>query len=323
MSWLPNTPPLAATLWERFWSIPVYQNALAAGMALAIICGLLSVFVVAKRMAFIGEGISHSAFGGAGLAYLLAVFVPFLREPHGRDLVIGLFAVTTALVIGRMAWRSHVSEDSAIGIALVAGMALGVVFLDLRLRAIESVQARGPLDPRLGGRPPLEDLLFGNLLNVTTADVPVVWGVAAAVLIVGALLFKELVFFAFDSEGATVFGVPAAAIHYGLLIALAVTVMVALRLLGVILASAFLVLPATVALLWSRRMGPVLAISAGTAVGSLVCGLALAMWLDFSVGPMVVLTLVAVLGMSSLAGRIRGRSRRRTAQAPALPVRLE
>ena len=302
-----ETSVTAVTLWQRFWApeFPVYRNALLAGTAIGLTCGVLSVFVVSKRMAFIGQGISHSAFGGAGLAYLLALFVPGLREPLLRDVVVAVFCVGTALVIGRLALGGRVSEDAAIGIALVAAMALGVILLDVRYEVFTRLVAAGRIDPAVGARAPFHDLLFGNLLNVTREEVWLAWGVAAVVLGGVALFFKELVFFAFDSEGATVFGVPARAMHYGLLILLAATILVAMRMLGVILASAFLVLPATIALLWSRRMGPVMAISVGVAVGSLYPGLVFAMWTDFTVGPIVVLALCVALAASYAASRLR------------------
>ena len=211
-----QTPVMAASLWARFWdpAFPIYRNGLLAGMAIAVVCGVLSVFVVSKRMAFIGQGISHAAFGGAGLAYLVGALAAGLGGSLARDLIVAGFCVVTALVIGRLAWRGRVSEDSAIGIALVAAMALGVVFLDLRRRR---VPAAGPVAN-------LHDLLFGNLLYVTPTDVWVSWGLAAAVLGGVTLFYKELLFFAFDREGAEVFGVPASWLHYGLLVALAATI---------------------------------------------------------------------------------------------------
>jgi hypothetical protein len=117
---------LAQTVWQRFWQYQFYQNALAGGVAIALLCSVLSVFVVLKRVAFAGQGISHAAFGGAGLALLLELFLPPLRMPILRDAVIAAFCVITALVIGRIARQRRLGEDSAIGICLVAAMALGV-----------------------------------------------------------------------------------------------------------------------------------------------------------------------------------------------------
>ena len=306
----PLTSPLAATLWARFWSVPCYRYGLSAGIALALVCGLLSVFVVSRRMAFIGEGISHSAFGGAGLWYLLALVLPFMRGDLVRDLVVGLFCIATAVIIGRMAWRGHVSEDSAIGIALVAGMALGVLFVDLRSGLYAAMRARGAVPEGVVARVPFEDLLFGNIVYVTATDLWWAGGLAAVVLLAAALFFKELIFFAFDSEGATVFGVPAQAIHYSLLVVLAATIMIAMRMLGVILASAFLVLPGTIAFRWSHRMWPVVAISMAAAAASVFVGLFLSILTNFTVGPVVVMTLCAFLAASHLINRLRQRARR-------------
>jgi len=309
MTWLAS-PALAVSLWGRLWTVDPFRHALLAGTAIALLCGVLSVFVVSKRMAFIGQGISHAAFGGAGLALLAGLFVPWLRTPHGRDLVIAVFCVATALVIGGLTRRGRVSEDSAIGITLVVAMALGILLLDLRSEVFEYLLRRGRIDPRLGGRAPFHDLLFGSLITVSRSDVWLAWGVTVVVLGAVALFYKELLFFAFDSEGATVFGVPAAAVHYGLLVALAVTIMLAVRMMGVILAGAFLVLPATIALRWSRRMRPVLIISASVAVGSLIPGIAVSVQANLTVGPVIVLVLCVVLAASyALNGLRRRRSR--------------
>ena len=298
-------PVFGLSLWQRLWTFPFYRNALAAGLAIAVLCGVLSVFVVSRRMAFIGQGISHAAFGGAGLALLLGLFVPWLRGPLARDLVIAAFCVATAAAIGRLAWRGRVSEDSAIGIALVTAMALGVILIDVRYAVFRRLLAAGRADPQLSGATSFHDLLFGNLLNVSRGEVWLAWGVAAVVLGAVAVFYRQVIFFAFDSEGAGVFGVPARAMHYGLLIALAVTVMVAMRMMGVILAGAFLVLPASIAMLWSQRMGPVVAISVGVAAGSLAPGLAIAVYTDFTVGPVIVLVLCVALGLSYAARACR------------------
>lgn len=293
-------PILAATLWTRFWSpaVPIYRHALLAGAAIALLCGVLSVFVVSKRMAFIGQGISHSAFGGAGLALFLGLYIPWLRSPLGRDLVIAVFCITVAVAIGRMAWRERVSEDSAIGIALVGAMALGVILLDLRMEKASTLVAAGRLDIQGLAAPKFEDILFGNLLALTRQEVWMAWGVALVSLAAVALFYKELVFYAFDSEGAAVFGVPATAVHYGLLVILAVTIVVAMRMMGVVLAAAFLVLPATIAMLWSRRMCRVMLLSVAFAVTSLVPGLVIAMHLNFTVGPVIVMVLCLALAAS-------------------------
>jgi zinc transport system permease protein len=168
--------PAAESVWQRLWEYPFYQNALAAGLAVALLCSVLSVFVVLRRMAFIGQGISHAAFGGAGLALLLGLLGPNFAGPLARDLIIAAFCVATALLIGRIARQQRVGEDSAIGICLVAAMALGVILLNIRAALYERLAAAATLDSTSAGyTPSFHDLLFGNILSIPRQEVVLTW----------------------------------------------------------------------------------------------------------------------------------------------------
>ena len=111
-------PAAGASLWERFWAFAFYQHALLAGVMVALACAVLSVFVVHRRMAFIGEGISHAAFGGISIALLLELVFPSLRHPLLRQGIVAVFCVGTAILMGRIGRQRRVGTDSAIGIAL-------------------------------------------------------------------------------------------------------------------------------------------------------------------------------------------------------------
>lgn len=306
-----------AGLWERFWEYG-YCWPLLGGMAIAALCGVLSVFVVLKRMAFIGQGISHAAFGGVGAAVLGALaadlYVPAwqgaLASPLARDAVVAAFCVISAVVIGYLSRRGRFSEDTAIGIVLVAAMALGVVLLDVRARWLSEAIGSGLLTRgQVGYTPSFHYLLFGDILSITRSDV-VVAGVLTGIVIATTIaLFKELVFFAFDEETAGVFGVPIRALYYGLLVCLGVAIVASMRSLGVVLASALLVLPGAAARCWSRRIGIVTILSALLAVAGVAAGLLLAIQLRFlSPGPVIVLTLCLLLAISYVLGRRKGRA---------------
>jgi ABC-type Mn2+/Zn2+ transport system permease subunit len=289
---------LAVSVWSRFLDHAFYHHALIAGLAMAVACSVLSVFVVSKRMAFIGQGISHAAFGGVGAALLLQVYLPVFEMPLLRDAVIAVFCVGTALLIGRFSRGRGVSEDSAIGICLVAAMALGMLLLDLR---------RG-----MGYTPSFHSILFGSILHIPGTAVWAACVQAAVIVALVLAFFKELVFFACDEESAQAFGVPTGAIYYGLLVCIAVTIVVTMRLLGVILCSALLVLPGSIAGLWSHRIRPVTWIAVVSAAGSVAAGLFLSIASGtLSTGPLIVLTLCAVLALSAMVRAVRERSRRR------------
>ena len=294
------TPILAASVWSRFLEYPFYHNALIAGVAMAAACAMLSVFVVYKRMAFIGQGISHAAFGGVGAALLLQAALPAFETPILRDAVVAVFCIATALLIGRVSRGRRVSEDSAIGICLVAAMALGMLLLDLR---------KG-----MGATPPFHSILFGSILGISRAAVWVACIEAACVVILVLAFFKELVFFTCDEEGAEVFGVPTGLVYYGLLVCIAVTIVIAMRLLGVILCSALLILPGATASLWSHRIRRVALIAVLCAAGCVTAGLFLAIAFgSLSTGPLIVLVQCAVLGVSWIVRSARERRAARRA----------
>jgi len=285
-----------ASLWERFASFAFYQHALFAGLATALACGLLSLFVVQRRMAFVGQGISHAAFGGMGVALLLELLLPAFRQPLIRDAVVAVFCIGTALAMGRIARARRMGHDSAIGIALVVAMAVGVLLLDVRAEWLRQLSARGeaPL-AELAYTPSFHDLLFGNILSIARSAVWFAVVVAAGVSIWLGIVYRGLVFYAADEEAAESFGLPVGFLRNGLLVALGVTIVVAMRLLGVILVSALLILPGAIAGFWARRVPGSLAVSVAASMASIVIGLALSMQLQvLSTGPLIVLVLAAL-----------------------------
>jgi zinc transport system permease protein len=292
-----------------FWDL--YGVQFLGGLAVAAVCSVLSVLVVLKRMSFIGEGIAHAAFGGVGVALLAGVALPALRPELARDGVVAVFCVLAALGIGWTARRARMAEDTSIGIWLVAAMALGVVLLDVRAQWVASLAQSGSLQGDIGYTPTFESLLFGDMLFISPGEVAAAWVLTAAVLLAMAMFYKELVFFAFDDEAARAFGVPTTAIYYGMLVALSLAVVVAMRSLGVILAAALLILPGATARLWSRRITLVLLASAFVGVGGLAAGFVLSVQLGvLSTGPVIVLTLALIFIVSAIVSAARRSLRR-------------
>ncbi|MFW6158313.1 MAG: metal ABC transporter permease [Planctomycetota bacterium] len=291
---------LALSVWARFMTFSFYQHALIAGVVIGVACALLSVFVVHKRMAFIGQGISHSAFGGVGLALLLQLYLPATRPPLVRDAIVAAFCVTAAVLIGRLTRGRRVSADSAIGICLVAAMAIGVLLLDLRTHLFRRMAEAGLLDrAELGYTPSFHDILFGSVLSIPVADVWLAVIEGGCVVLVVLAFFKELVFFTADEEAAEVFGVPVGFVYYGLLVCIALTIVIAMRLFGVILCSALFILPGATASFWSNRVGRVALVSALLAAACVTLGLFLSIWIGvLSTGPLIVLVMALAFGAS-------------------------
>ena len=245
------------------------QRALAAAILVSLLCGVLSTFVVLRRMAFIGVGISHSAFGGVALGFLLGV------DPLWTG--IG-FALMVALLIEYAQTRTAVEEDTAIGIFFAASMALGLVFLHLS-RAY-NVDVFG--------------FLFGNILAIDARQLWQILVVTVAVLAVILAFFKEIVFLSFDEEMAWVNGVPVKALRYLFLVLMALVVIVTIYLVGIILVSALLVIPGAISQNLARQLKSMVWAATGVSVGSAVGGLILSYAIDFPSGATIVLVLAVL-----------------------------
>jgi zinc transport system permease protein len=247
-------------------SLGFFQRALVAGLLLSLLCGVLSVFVILRRMAFIGVGISHSAFGGVALGFLLGL------DPLWSGIA---FAVGVALLIEWAQSRGRLEEDAAIGIFFASAMALGVLFL--HLSRTYNVDVFG--------------FLFGNILAVGPRQVVEISAVTVGVLLMVAAFYKELVFLSFDEEMAWVSGVPVKALRYLFLVLLALVIIMAIYLVGIILVSALLVIPGAIARNLTRHIVNMLWVSVGTALGASLGGLFLSYALDWPSGATVVLVL--------------------------------
>lgn len=273
----------------------VYWPAVVTAVAVAVPAAVLSVVVVLKRLAFIGQGVSHAAFGGVGLAAVLGLAGGSAAGELGMLGVVAAFCVAAALGIAWLSDRRGVQTDTAIGIVLAVAMAAG--FLLHRQAGQIAVRAGGP-------RPPaLESVLFGSVLWVGWADA-VVAGVVAAVVL-GVLWWRRrsLLFWAFDGGASEAFGVRAGAAKRTLLVLLAVTVVLVMKLAGVVLATALLVLPGAIALRLSDRLRAVGVLAIAGALLGVLAGLVLSFELDWPAGPSIVVALAALYGVARAIGR--------------------
>ena len=266
------------------------QRALLAGVLVATLCGVLGFFVVLKRLAFIGVGISHSAFGGIALGLLLGV------EPL---LAAAGFATIVAWGVGWISRKGRLHEDTVIGILFSSAMAFGVALISLS----RSYQVD------------LFGYLFGNILAVSPADLWMLAGIGAVVLLVVALLFKELLFLAFDEEVARASGLPVTRLYFVLLTCLALTIVAAIRVVGLILVEALLVIPAAIGYQLADGYRGMLGIAVCSAALSAVAGLCISYVLDIAAGATIVLVLTALFFAAVGVGRVR----RRGSQAASNP----
>ncbi len=280
----------------------LFLPAVSAAVAVAILCGPLSVFVVLRRLAFVGHGVSHAAFGGIGLAAMLGLIVPGAAASAGYFAVVGAFCLgAAALIAAAGANRRGVSrvgewrEDTLVGVTLVASLAMGALLLHVRARS-------GPIGTSV------ESSLFGSIFAVRGADAVAAWivGIGAGMVLVAAR--RPLVFWAFDEPAADAFGVSCARMRMLLMVLLGVAVIVAMKLAGVLLATALLVLPGAAAVRLSNRLGAVFVLSVAVALLGVLGGLVLSFEADLPPGPCIVMVLVGLLIVSVAVG-IGARSR--------------
>jgi len=264
------------------------QRALLAGILVSITCGVIGTYVVVRRMVFISGGISHSAFGGIGLGYLV-----------GIDPVIGamVFAIASALGIGAISRRTRLSEDTAIGILWAVGMALGVIFIGLSS----------------GFAPDLFGYLFGNILAVSFSDLALMLGVTMVMLVVVVVLFKEFLSLSFDEEFARVSGVHTGWLYFTLVILIALSVVVLIRAVGIVLLIALLTIPAAISRQFVSSLGRMMLLSTVLSIVFVVCGLLLSYVLDLASGA----TIILLSGVAFLVSLGLSRWRRRALAAGA------
>ncbi|MBW1917226.1 MAG: metal ABC transporter permease [Deltaproteobacteria bacterium] len=262
----------------NFLPLDFFQRALLAGVMLSLLCGMLSVFVILRRMAFIGVGISHSAFGGVALGFLLGI------DPLWTG--VG-FSVVVALLIEWVRSQGRLEEDAAIGIFFAAAMALGVVFL--HFSRTYNVDVFG--------------VLFGNILAIGEDQLMQILIVTLVVLATMMAIFKELVFLSFDEEMAWVSGVPVEALRCLFLVIMALVIIASIYLVGIILVSALMVIPGAIARNLTQKIRTMVAVSISAALGSTLGGLYFSYQVDWPSGATVVLLLSLLFIMVALFSR--------------------
>lgn len=260
------------------------QNALMAGLLASIACGIVGVYVVVKRIIFISGGIAHASFGGIGLGYFI-----------GISPVIGalIFSLASALGIGYISKRTRLPEDTAIGILWAIGMALGIVFIGLTP----------------GYAPDLFSYLFGNILTVPTSDLIIMLVLDAIIIGIVLAFYKEFLALAFDEEYGKVIGIPVEGLYLLLLCLIALTVVILLRIVGMILIIALLTIPATLARQFTYDLRKMMLLAIAFGVGLTFGGLWLSYVLDLASGATIVLlggaTLLVVFAVKGIRRRRR------------------
>ena len=226
------------------------RNALLAGVFVSIACGIIGTFVVIKRIVFVSGGIAHAAYGGIGLGYyfkysvlpiLLADAAQARLDPRpGYYPLFGaiLFSLVSAVAMGLVQRRTRQRADTVIGAMWAIGMATGIIFVDLTA----------------GYKVDLMSYLFGSILAVQPSELLVILGLDIVVILLVVLFYKELVAISFDETFATVENVPVDVIYIVLLCMVALTVVMMMRVVGLIMVIALLTMPAAISGQFARDM---------------------------------------------------------------------
>ena len=272
------------------------QRAFVAALIVGTLCSTIGVYVVLRKLAFIGDGIAHASFAGVVVAYI-----------RGLDYYVGaaIVAIVTALGIGFVNRRGNVSLDTAIGVLFTGAFALGV-FLMSRLQnyAVD-----------------LQSFLFGNILAVSKGDLILIVALSALVVVSMVLLYRPLLYTSFDPVVAEASGINAGFVSYALLVLLALTIIISLETVGIVLVAALLVTPAASAYQLTRRFTRMLALSATIGAACAVLGLYTSYYLQAASGATIVLLATAFFFVAMFVGRLR-RTTSTATGAPSAPSLL-
>ncbi|MCK5834006.1 metal ABC transporter permease [bacterium] len=248
------------------FSYSFFQRALAAGVISGVLCGILSIYIIARRMAFIGQGISHAAFGGVALGLFFGI------NPLTPA---ALFAIAMAFGINFFSKHGRVSRDTIIGILLSSSMAIGAILIALSKNYSGSISS----------------YLFGSILSVGKAELWYLIVVTFICLVFVGIFFKELKFIAFDERMAGLYGIHKDAIQLGLLVGIALAVIAAIQVLGIILVNAFLIIPGAIAVMLCRKYNSLFWVAPTIGAVSALIGLVISFLLNIPSGAAIVLLL--------------------------------
>ncbi len=260
------------------------RNAVYAGLLASVACGVIGAYVVVKRIVFISGGISHASFGGLGAAAWLGV-------SHLLGALV--FSLAAALVIGWFSIKGREREDTLIGALWAIGMAVGIVFMDMT--------PGYTVDPT--------SILFGDILRVSRPDVYLVAGLNIVILATVWFFYKEFLAISLDQEFAELRGLPVGALYLLLLCLVALTVVVMLRVVGIVLVIALLTIPAAISRWHTSRLFTMMILSTLFGAAFILTGLAASYITDRPAGACIILIAAGVYAALWAIRAIRQRGR--------------
>ena len=250
------------------------QRALISGVAIAILCSIVGLFLVLRRYSLFGDAIAHSSFGGIALGLLAGIYPLWTAY---------CVSIASAIIITKIKNKYNISGDASIAVLLSSGIAVGLVIIGL--------SGGFSID--------IFSFLFGSILLVSSDDVMLVLFLTGGILIVILLLYRQILYSTFNEEQAKVSGISVEKINYLLVFMAGITVVTSIQLVGVLLISALFVIPNVTAIMYGKSFKQTALISVGFSVFSVVAGILLSYIFDITPAGTIVL-----LSISLLAGTI-------------------
>jgi len=249
------------------------QRAIISGIAIALLCSVVGLFLVLRRYSLFGDAIAHSSFGGIAAGLLIGIY------PLWTAYAVSLLS---ALIITRIRQKFDISGEAAVAVLLSSGIAVGLILISLS-----------------GGfTVDIFSFLFGSILLVSVEDTILILGLTGAILIVILLLFRQLIYSTFNEEQAKVSGIPVEKINYLIVFIAGITVVTSIQLVGILLISALFVIPNVSAIMYGRSFKQTALLSSSFAVSSVVIGILLSYVLDITPAGTIVLISITILATS-------------------------
>lgn len=256
----------------ELFSYDFFLKAFLAAIFASISCGIIGSYIVARRIVFVSGGITHASFGGIGIAFFLG-FNPLLGAVA--------FAVLAALGIQFFTKVAEIREDSSIAIWWSLGMALGIIFVFMTP----------------GYTPNLTSYLFGNILTVTSSELWWMFLLNVVIVVFFTIFLRQILYIAFDEEFARTAGLPVNLFNYLIMILIALTVVLNIRVVGIILILSLLTIPQASANLFTKDFKKLILLSSVFAFVGTLAGLFISNFMDIPSGAAIIFTLVVMFAL--------------------------
>lgn len=246
-----------------------FRHAFAAAFLMSVSCGIIGTYIVARRMVFISGGITHASFGGIGIGYFFG-FPPLAGA--------AAFAVIAALVTENITRRKLLRNDSIIAIIWSFGMAVGIIFVYLTP----------------GYAPNLMSFLFGSIITVTLTDLLFMMMLTAVVVLFFIFFFRTVLYISFDEQFAKTRGIPVMLMNYLLITLVALTIVLSIRIAGIILVLSLLTVPQNTINLFTNRFGKIITGSVILGFIASATGLFVSYFLNIPSGATIIFSLIVM-----------------------------